>query len=124
LASIRASARSARRVQVRDIIDLAASQAVLGLEGSHEVYIDIDLKRFHALSRKARATVGGWHNIRFDVTVRDGATNAPLAPHHEVAIRLKAYGGQRAIRAEMRGETQKVRIMREVASVLRTFLRG
>jgi len=39
-----------------------------------------------------------------------------------IEIKLKAFGGQKAIDAEMRGDTQKVRISREIASVMRQYL--
>ncbi|MFT5005464.1 MAG: hypothetical protein ACI8YI_001077, partial [Paracoccaceae bacterium] len=67
-----------RRLQVKNIVDLAVSQAALNLDGGEAVYLDIDVKRFHALSQKARASVGGQHTILFDVTVRDVATNLEL----------------------------------------------
>lgn len=111
-----------RRVQVRNIIDLAVSQAALGMDGGEPVYLDIELKRFHALSQKARATVGGQHTVQFVVSVKDVATNMVLIEPFPVEIKLKAYGGQKAINAEMRGETQKVRISREITNVMRTYL--
>ncbi len=111
-----------RREQVRRIFDLAVSQAAIGLEGVEPVYLDIEVVKFHALSQKARATVGGVHNIRFKVGVRDVATNEFLVDQFPVEIKLKALGGQKAIDAEMRGETQKLRITREIASVMRLYL--
>ncbi len=111
-----------RREQVRKILDLAVSQAALGMDGGEPVYLDIELKKFHALSQKARATIGGRHTIVFEVTVKDVATGLVLVGPFSVSIKLKAYGGQRAIDAEMRGETQKVRISREITNVMRTYL--
>lgn len=111
-----------RRVQVKNIIDMAVSQAALGMDGPESVYLDIELKRFHALSQKARATVGGQHTVQFVVSVRDVATESVLIEPFPVEIKLKAYGGQKAIDAEIRGETQKVRISREITSVMRTYL--
>lgn len=111
-----------RRVQVESIVDLAVSQATLNMDGGEPVFIDVDLKRFHALSQKARATVGGQHTVTFEFTVRDVATNMPLIEPVPVEIKLKAFGGQKAINAEMRGESQKVRISREITSVMRQHL--
>jgi len=111
-----------RREQVRKILDLAVSQAAIGMDGGEPVYLDIELKRFHALSQKARATIGGQHTILFEVTVKDVATELALVDPFQVRIKLKAYGGQKAIDAEIRGETQKVRISREITSVMRTYL--
>lgn len=111
-----------RRAQVGAIVDLAATQATLDLKGGAGVYLDIEVKRFHALSQKARATVGGQHNIVMEVCIRDTETNEMLVEPFPVHIRLKEFGGQKAIDAEMRGETQKVRISREITSVMRKYL--
>lgn len=111
-----------RRRQVGEILDLAVSQATLGMNGGEPVFIDINVKRFHALSQKARATIGGQHTIIFEVCIRDAATETELIEPFPVEIKLKAFGGQKAIDAEMRGETQKVRISREVTSVMRHYL--
>ncbi len=111
-----------RRAQVRDIIDLAVSQAAMNLNGNSPVYLDIDVKRFHALSQKARVSVGGIHSIIFEVCIRDVDTNVELVDPFPVEIKLKALGGQKAIDAEMRGETQKVRITREITAVMKQYL--
>lgn len=111
-----------RRQQVASIVDLAISQAAIGMTGNNSVYMDVELKRFHALTQKARATVGGTHSIIFEVAVRDANTGDALISPFPVEIKLKAYGGSKAIAAEMRGETQKVRITREITRVMRQRL--
>ena len=105
-----------------DIIDAAATRAVAGLEAGPGIYLDIEVKRFHALSQKARATVGGVHNILMEVSIRHGETNEILVDPFPVHIKLKEFGGQKAIEAEMRGETQKVRISREITGVVQKYL--
>jgi len=111
-----------RRAQVKEILDLAISQAAMPFSGPEAVYVDVNLRKFHALSQKARATIGGWHTIKFDVHVRDVASGADVMKPFPVNIELKAYGGQRAINAEMRGLTQKLRIEREITRVMRKNL--
>ncbi len=111
-----------RRAQVAAILDLAVSQAVVNLDGTEAVFLDVELRRFHALSQKARPTVGGQHTILFDVYIRDVATNVDLIDPLPIEIKLKAIGGQKAIEAEIRGETQKVRIKREITSVMKQYL--
>jgi hypothetical protein len=111
-----------RRQQVGALIASATTEAVAGLEGGAGVYLDIEVKRFHALTQKARATIGGTHDIEFEVCIRDARTNEELVKPFPVHIKLKAYGGQKAIEAEMRGETQKVRISREITSVMKKYL--
>lgn len=112
-----------RRAQVKAIIDLSVQQAFVGMQGAQAVIVDIDLKRFHALSQKARVSVGGVHNIQFDVTVRDAETGMQLLDTFPVEASLKAYGGQAAIDAEIRGETQKVRISRHITEVMMQVFR-
>lgn len=111
-----------RRAQVRDIVSLAVSQAALSMDGAKPVIVDIDVHRFHALSQKSRATIGGWHTIKFDVHIKDQASGIDIVKPYPVAIELKAYGGQKAIDAEIRGETQKMRIEREITRVMRSYL--
>jgi len=113
-----------RRQQVSEIIDMAVSQAVLPLQGQREVFLDVELHRFHALTQKARATVGGVHNIAFSVSIRDAETEAVLVDAFPVEIKLKAYGGSKAIKSEMQGQTQKSRITNEIAKVMRKYLRS
>jgi len=108
-----------RRAQVKSIVELGVSQAVLEMNGVQPVIVEVELKRFHALSQKARATIGGKHNILFTVTIRDAETGLQLVDTFPVEASLKAYGGQKAIDAEMRGETQRVRISRHITEVIK-----
>ena len=111
-----------RRAQVSAIIDDATTAAVAGLEGGEGVFIDIKVERFHALTQKAHASIGGTHDISFSVTIRDANTEAELVAPFPVHIVLKAPGGQKAIEAEMRGETQKVVISRGITETMRKYL--
>jgi len=110
-----------RRAQVKTIVQDSITQALLGMNGVEPVVVDIDLIRFHALSQKTRATFGGWHNVEFNVTVRDADTGVQLADTFEVRMKIRGYGGQAAIEAEMRGETQKVRIEQNLAEVVKQY---
>lgn len=89
------------------------------LDGDRRVDLLINVRRFHALTEKARYTVGGVHNIVFDMALADPVTGDLIEPWREVRADLKAFGGQDAIEAEARGETQKVRITDHLAQVLR-----
>lgn len=93
-------------------------QGAQTIRGDYPVILDITVSRFHALTEKARYTVGGVHSIAFTMQLRDAATGAPLGEPHPVKADLKAFGGHRAIEAEARGETQKVRISAHLADVL------
>jgi len=110
-----------RRAQVKAILENSISQAFLDMQGPEAVIVDVTLIRFHALSQRARATVGGVHNVKFDVTVRDAQTGAQLIDDFEVNASLRAYGGMRAIRAEMKGQTQKVRISQHITKVMKQY---
>lgn len=110
-----------RREQVRSIIELGVSQAVLGMDGVEPVIVEVELVTFHALTQKARATIGGVHNVKFTVTIRDAETGLQLVDPFTVDASLKAYGGQRAIDAEMHGETQRVRISRHITEVVKQY---
>lgn len=110
-----------RRAQIRTILELSIGQALLTMHGTQPVIVGVEVKRFHALSQKARATIGGVHNISFDVTVRDAVTGLQLIDTFPINASLEAFGGQAAINAEMRGETQKVRISRHITEVVKQY---
>jgi len=111
-----------RRAQVATIMDTALTDGVKGFHGYQPVDLDVQITRFHALSQKARATVGGRHTILFLMTIRDAETGLTLVGPVEVEANLAAFGGQKAIDAAMQGETQKVRITRHVADVIKQQL--
>ncbi|MEM7320314.1 MAG: DUF6778 family protein, partial [Pseudomonadota bacterium] len=56
------------------------------------------------------------HAITFDLALVDPKTGQNLLPSRRVRADLKAYGGQRAIEAEAKGLTQKVRITAHLAA--------
>lgn len=107
-----------RHQQVADIfkdgIEKLRTDTATGLP----VTVEIEVKRFHALTEKARYTVGGVHAITFDLTVRDAATGRVMVPTRTIRADLDAFGGARAIAAERNGITQKYRITNHLAYVL------
>lgn len=109
-----------RHAQVQAIVEDAMTQGVSGLSGARPAVLDIEITRFHALSEKARFSTGGVHAVHFIMTLRDPATGQPLSAPREIKASLKEFGGQKAIEAMQRGETQKVRITRHLAEVIRT----
>tara|TARA_R110002049_G_scaffold10127_1_gene50124 strand:- start:83922 stop:84572 length:651 start_codon:yes stop_codon:yes gene_type:complete len=108
-----------RYEQVQKIFDTALNHGVKDMTGTTPAIMDIEVKRFHALTEKARYTVGGVHSITFLMTLRHAETGMVLAPTREIKANLDAFGGQRAIDAEARGQTQKVRITGHLAEVIR-----
>ncbi|MCU9836897.1 hypothetical protein OEZ49_03885 [Ruegeria sp. WL0004] len=111
-----------RHAQVQKIVQDAMVRGVSPLSGPVNADLEIVLKRFHALTEKARYTTGGIHAITFDITLKDPATGAQLMPPREVRADLEAFGGQQAINAEARGQTQKVRITDHLAWVIQQEL--
>ncbi|TCP63330.1 hypothetical protein EV663_101598 [Rhodovulum bhavnagarense] len=107
-----------RHAQVQAIFEEAAKRAIAGARPGQEAVLDIQVTRFHALTEKARYTIGGVHDLHFFVALRDSRTGLPLAEPVLVQTELKAFGGTRAIKAMRQGETQKVRITRHLAGVI------
>jgi len=107
-----------RYEQVKSIFDDGFGRAAAQLKQGQEVIVDITVKRFHSLSEKARFTIGGTHSIRFDMTVRDAKTGAVVLPTREISSDLVAYGGNRAMEAERKGLTQRVRVTKHLTNVL------
>jgi len=112
-----------RHAQVQRIVETAMRKGVENLEGDGvPVMLDIKVTRFHALTEKARYTVGGVHAIQFNMQLRDPETGAPMGEPHFVKADFKAFGGRAAVRAEQAGLTQKKRITDHLANVIRTEL--
>ncbi len=110
--------------QVKAIFETSVLNGIEGLEGVVPVVLDIEVLRFHALTNKARYTIGGVHSVRFNLTLRDPESGVVLVPTQVIEADLKAFGGQKAILADRRGQTQKVRITGHLASVIRETLSG
>ncbi len=120
----RGEARGDRYQQVGAIFQESASKASAALEGETKANLEIDVLRFHALTDKARYTVGGVHSISFMMRLKDPQTGVDLIAPRKIKADLKAYGGQDAIAADARGETQKLRITQHLANVIRAEIAG
>jgi hypothetical protein len=107
-----------RHQQVKAVFDTALSQGTAQMDGIVPVRLDIRVDRFHALTEKARYTIGGVHSIIFILQIRDLSTGLALGEPRLVKADLDAFGGQQALRAEARGQTQKVRITNHLAEVI------
>ncbi|WP_299041412.1 DUF6778 family protein [uncultured Tateyamaria sp.] len=111
-----------RHAQVAAIFDTAIRRGIEPLDGTVPVSLDIKVLRFHALTEKARYTVGGVHNIGFELSILHPETGALLTEPRIVRADLDAFGGTQALQAEARGLTQKVRITSHLAEVIRQEL--
>lgn len=113
-----------RHQQIKAIFDQSIMAGVKGTDGVVPVIMDIEVTRFHALTEKARYTVGGVHSIEFKLSFLNPETRQPVAPTRMIKADLKAFGGARAIHAEQNGVTQKLRITSHLVSVIRNELGG
>jgi len=116
-----------RRAQVKAIVEAGMMKGIETLApaqtaGQVPVLLDVEVTRFHALTEKARYTVGGVHALQFKMMLRDPETGAPLGEPKFVKADFKALGGQAAVQAEQAGQTQKVRITDHLARVIRQEL--
>jgi len=111
-----------RYAQVKAIISAGLEQGVVNVQGERNVVLDVVLTRFHALTEKARYTVGGVHSIQFTLQIRDAATGEVLEGPRFVKADFDALGGNAAVAAEARGVTQKVRITNQLAYVIQQEL--
>ncbi len=111
-----------RYAQVEAIFRDAMARGTQGMSSGTPAILDIEVKRFHALTEKARYSVGGVHSIAFILTLRDPKTGQALTAPRRIKADLNAYGGQAAISADQRGQTQKVRITDHLARVIRAEL--
>ncbi|SIS90703.1 hypothetical protein SAMN05421759_10619 [Roseivivax lentus] len=115
----RGEPRGDRYGQVKAIFDDSLRASATQLTEGVPVNVKIVVRRFHALTEKARYTTGGVHNIVFDVAIFHAVSGELLRPVKTVRADLKAYGGAAAIAADAAGQTQRVRITGHLAQ---TFL--
>ena len=110
-----------RHAQVKAIFQNALQTGVSQMpKGTVPAILDVKVTRFHALSEKARYTIGGVHALQFEYVLRNPATGEAYSAPKFVKADLKAFGGQAAINAERQGITQKVRISEKLANVIRS----
>jgi hypothetical protein len=113
-----------RRAQVATIMRDAARRGAAGLHGRRAVLLEIELKRFHALTFEAETRLdnAGVHNIDFVVTVRDARTGAVLAGPEMIEAATPAFSGAEARRLRAEGQTQKKVITEHVAATIAGWL--
>ena len=112
-----------RHAQVKAIVEAGLSEGISDMEpGAVPVVMDVEVTRFHALTEKARYTIGGVHAIQFKMQLRNPETGQAYGEPHLVKADFKALGGAKAIEAERNGITQKHRITEHLAKVIQTEL--
>ncbi len=113
----RGEPRGDRHAQVKAIFEASLRDAAPRIDGARPVRLDVQVTRFHSLSEKARYTVGGVHDIDFRYRLVDVATGQPIGPSKLVNADLDGLGGEAALAAEGRGQTQKARIISHLSRV-------
>ncbi|MEL7397455.1 MAG: DUF6778 family protein [Pseudomonadota bacterium] len=110
-----------RHSQVQKIVENAMVQGVRQMTpGTVPAQLHIEVTRFHALTEKARYTVGGVHSIQFNMSLRDPVTGQLFGEPKFVKADFKALGGKAAFAAERVGNTQKVRITNHLIGVIQS----
>lgn len=113
-----------RHQQIASIFQAAADRATATMAGPRQAVLSLEIVRFHGVTEKTRYTIGGTHNMVFDLTVRDAATGAVIDGPRRVVADAKAAGGQAAIAEEQAGRTQKVVVTEKLVETLRRELSG
>jgi hypothetical protein len=113
-----------RHQQIESIFKNAAAIAASRMNGPRPAILQIELVRFHGVTEKTRYTIGGTHDMVFNLTVLDAATGAVIDGPREVRADAKASGGQAAIAEEQAGRTQKVVVTEKLVETLRRELSG
>ena len=96
-----------RYEQIKTIFDAAMAQSTQDMTAGRAVEVAIEVHKYHALTPKTRATLGGNFAMHFYLTVYDAATREVLDGPRIVVADTRASGGVKALREEQRGITQK-----------------
>lgn len=99
-----------RHAQVETILRSALTPVLQPREGATPVIVALEVQRFHALTERARYTIGGSHEIEFTMTIAHAETGEVLSGPRTVDLTFRAAGGQAALNEEAAGITQRVSI--------------
>ncbi len=92
------------------------------ISGRQPIDIEVTLIRFHGVTNRTRYSIGGIYNVVFELAVRDASSGTLIEPPRRVVGNLDAPGGERAVRLEESGQTQKVRVTDFLTGLLRSQL--
>ncbi len=104
-----------RRAQVSQIVQTAMARGTAAATQGRAVELDVVVTRFHALTDKTRARIGGKHNLQYELTIRDAVTGDILVPVRNVNASVRGAGGAQALAEEAAGRTQKVVVTEALA---------
>lgn len=107
-----------RYAQIEAIFDAALGRATQDMTTGRDVRVVVQVEKFHGVTPKTRATVGGNFAMHFYLTVLDANTAEVLDGPRLITADTHASGGVRALREEQRGITQKVVVTERLVQVL------
>ena len=107
-----------RHEQITAIFDAAVAQSTQDMTVGRAVEVAVEVQKFHALTPKTRATLGGNFAMHFYLTVYDAATHEVLDGPRMIVADTRASGGVRALREEQQGITQKSVITARLVEVI------
>lgn len=106
-----------RYIQIEQLMHAALSPVLRPREeASVPAVVTLEVTRFHAVTERARYTIGDENEIEFVLTVRHAQTGALLSGPRPVDLTYRALGGRQAIEAEARGITERVSIIHHLQS--------
>jgi hypothetical protein len=111
-----------RLEQVKAIVEDGFAAGIVGMKTGPKAVMGVQLERFHALTEKARFSVGGVHDVVFVMVVREVGTNAILEEPRRIEVPIRASGGDSAIAEDAAGRTQRVVIVEGLAEAIRREL--
>ena len=111
-----------RYAQVKSVLEEGFAAGVAEMDTGPKAVVAITLERFHALTEKARFSVGGVHDVIVSLTVTDPGSGRILEGPRRVEIAIRASGGDRAIAEDAAGNTQRVVIVAGLAEAIRRQL--
>lgn len=106
-----------RFAQIEAMFNTALARSTADMTAGRPVEIQIQVAKFHALSPKTRATIGGNYGMDFYLTVYDATTHEILDGPRMVVADTPASGGIRALREEQSGITQKIVVVSHLTKV-------
>lgn len=104
-----------RHVQVETVMTQALAPAFEAVTGDIPVVIELTVSRFHMQTQRVRySNIPSEQELEFNLVVRHAETGEILSGPRAVDLTFPAYGGQDAVAADARGETQRVRIQQRL----------
>lgn len=113
-----------RLAQIKSILEEGLAGGTAALKMGPKAKLSVTLERFHALTEKARFSVGGVHDVVFVLTVTDPQSGAILEGPRRVEVAIRAAGNEVAIAEDAAGRTQRVVIVEGLAKAIRQELSG